>query len=198
MRPVDLPAQLETARLIIRPYRAGDGPEYLAVCRRNREHLLPYEADNPALEVETEQGAETLVRDLRAMWDERKVFFLGAWDKQSGEWVAQVVLSVVDGRLPEYAAGYWVDRGHEGKGYVTEAAGAVLGLAFGPLGAHRVRVTCSENNVRSIAVAERLGFVREGCLREAAQTRGPGGSPDNEVIYGLLRREYESLAGTTG
>jgi len=69
---------------------------------------------------------------------------------------------------------------------------ATLGLAFDGLGAHRVRLMCDETNLRSIRVAERCGFVREGCLRQASRLSGPDGTPNNDLIYGLLRAEYEA------
>lgn len=102
-QPHDLPSRIETPRLLLRPYQDGDGPAYYAVCRRNREHLLPYEAGDPALDVETEKDAAALVRDLAAAWANHRVFFLGAWHKHTGEWVAQVVLSFVSRSLPELA-----------------------------------------------------------------------------------------------
>ena len=69
---LDLPARLETDRLILRPYQAGDGPAYYDVCLRNQEHLLPYEAGNPALEVKTVDDAEILVREFAAAWVSRR------------------------------------------------------------------------------------------------------------------------------
>jgi len=190
----DLPSLIETSRLILRPYQLGDAPAYYAACRRNREHLLPYEADNPALDVHTLEDAADLMRDFEAAWANHRMFFLGAWHRDAGEWVAQVVLSFVSRQLPELAVGYWVDCRSQGQGYVTEAVRAALGLAFDVLGAHRVRLMCDETNLRSIRVAERCGFAREACLRQASRVRGLDGTPHNDLIYGMLRAEYESLA----
>lgn len=49
----------------------------------------------------------------------------------------------------------------EGKGYATEAAGAALGCAFGTLGVATLVSYVDAANLRSIAVAERLGAVRD-------------------------------------
>ena len=46
---LDIPDQLETNRLLMRGYRPGDGPWSFAMSQRNREHLLRYEAQNPAV-----------------------------------------------------------------------------------------------------------------------------------------------------
>jgi RimJ/RimL family protein N-acetyltransferase len=193
---IDLPERIETARLILRPYRAGDGEAYHVACLRNREHLLPYERGNPALDVETVDDAEALVRQFGADWVARKVFFLGAWEKATGEFVAQIYVGVVSWRLPEFMVGYWVDAPREGQGYVAEAVrGTLAGLVFGPLGAHRARLECNEMNERSQRVAERCGFTREGHIR---QTRPnvllPDGSYSGDYVYGLLRSEWEQTA----
>lgn len=191
---LDLPARLETARLILRPYRAGDGPAYYEVCQNNKEHLLPFEAGNPALSVNTVEDAEILMRQFAVAWAARDAFFLGAWERSTGAFVAQIYVGVVDWELPEFAIGYFVDRGHEGQGYVTEAVQAVLKFTFEHLGAHRVRLECSEINTRSWRVAERCGFVREGYLRQTKKhLKRDDGAFSGDYLYGMLREDFERL-----
>ena len=189
---IDLPERIETARLVLRPYRAGDGEAYCAACLRNKEHLLPFEKGNPALDVQTVADAESLVRQFAADWAARKHFFLGAWERGTDEFVAQIYGGPVDGGLPEFAVGYWVDAPREGRGYVAEAVrGALAGLVFGSLGAHRARIECNETNERSWRVAERCGFTREGHLRQTRPNpRLPDGSYSGDYVYGLLRSEW--------
>ncbi len=188
---LDLPARLETTRLVLRPYQAGDGPAYYDVCRNNRTHLLPYEADNPACRVMSGEDAEILVRQWAADWTTRHAFVFGAWDKATGAFVAQIYVGCVNWELPEFELGYFVDAAHEGQGLVTEAAQAVLGFVFGSLGAHRVRVHCSDTNLRSYHVAERCGFTREGHLRQTdPRIRDAAGGYWGALLYGLLREEF--------
>jgi RimJ/RimL family protein N-acetyltransferase len=192
---LDLPARLETDRLIVRPYQAGDGPAYYNVCLRNKDHLLPYEAGNPALGVVTVEDAEILVREFAAAWVARRAFFFGAWKKSDpAVFVAQLYVGVVNWDLPEFEIGYFVDQRHEGQGYVTEGVRAALVFAFDHLQAHRVRLACNDTNTRSYRVAERCGFTREGHLRQT-QTRVllPGGTFSGEYLYGLLREEFEVM-----
>ncbi len=191
---IELPAQIATARLLLRPYHPGDGPEYLELCLDNKQHLIPFEEGNPALDVDDEAGAEILVREFAADWAARSMFFMGVWHRETGRLVAQVVLSPVNWDLPEFAVGYFVDRAQEGRGFVSEAVRAVLGLAFDVLGAARVRLSCNETNLRSVRVAERCGFCREGHLRQTRpKLELPDGSPSGDLIFGMLREEYEAL-----
>jgi RimJ/RimL family protein N-acetyltransferase len=187
----EVPTHLETDRLRVRPYQPGDGAVYLRLCQNNRDHLLPFEQGNPALDVHTLDGAEILVREFAAAWTARNIFFMGAWEKTTGCLVAQIVLSVVSWDLPEFAVGYFVDKDHQGQGFVTEGVNAALGLAFDHLHAARVRLECNEINVRSIRVAERCGFVREGHVRQThTHVRCADGSPSGDVLFGMLREEY--------
>jgi aminoglycoside 6'-N-acetyltransferase len=157
---------------------------------RNSEHLRRYEADNVAADVVNEEAAELLVQELAQEWEKRNCFFIGAFDKESGEFVAQVYVGPVDWKLPEFQIGYFADVDHEGRGYVTEAVRTTLGIIFNQLDAHRVRLECDETNVRSIRVAERCNMTREGSLRE--NKRNPDGTYNSSLIYGLLKSEYKT------
>ncbi len=192
---LDLPAQLGTERLILRPYQAGDGPVYHDVCLHNKTHLLPFEAGNPALNINTVEEAEILVREFAAAWVSRSAFFLGAWKRSDpAVFVAQIYVGVVNWELPEFEIGYFVDVRHEGQGFVTEAVRAALGFAFHHLQAQRVRLGCNDTNTRSYRVAERCGFVREGHLRQnQPHVCLPDGTPSGEYSYGMLRAEFEAL-----
>src|SRR4051812_41393025 len=60
--------------------------------------------------------------------------------------------------------GYWLDRGHTGRGIVTRAARALTTAAFDRLRLHRVTIRAGVDNTASRAVAERLGYTFEGVL----------------------------------
>ena len=63
--------------------------------------------------------------------------------------------------------GYAIDAAHEGRGLMREALVAALADAFGPrVALHRVQANARPENVRSLALLERLGFEREGLARE--------------------------------
>ena len=185
----DFPTQFESERLALRGYRHGDGKWYYAMSLSNREHLMRYELENVAANIASEEVAEVLVQELAKEWIKRTCFFIGAFDKKTGEFVAQIYVGPVDWNLPEFQIGYFVDVDHEGQGYVTEAVKATLRVIFNQLNAHRVRLECDETNLRSIRVAERCNMIREGYLRE--NKRNPDGTYSSSLIYGLLKSEYK-------
>lgn len=187
---LDIPNRIETERLFLRSYQAGDGTWYYSMSQMNKLHLAQFEADNPVMSINNEVDAEIVVRDFAADWVARKAFFLGVFLKSTQEFVAQIYVGVVNWELPEFEIGYFVDKDHEGQGYVTEATNGALQFCFGSLGAHRVSLKCNDTNARSYSVADRCGMVREGHIRE--NKKNTNGRMSGTLLYGLLRREYES------
>jgi ribosomal-protein-serine acetyltransferase len=186
----EFPTPFESERLILRSYRPGDGKWYYAMRLRNKNHLRQFEAENVAANVTSEEAAESLMEELEADWNAQRCFFIGAFEKNTGEFVVQIYVGPVNWTLPEFEIGYFAEAGHEGKGYVTEAVQATLGILFGKLNAHRVHLGCNENNLRSIRVAVRCGMQREGYLRE--NRRNPDGTYSGSFIYGLLKQEFSA------
>jgi RimJ/RimL family protein N-acetyltransferase len=182
------PSYIESLRLYLRSYQPGDANWYYSMSIKNHDHLSRYEAENVAANITSIEETKTLIGDLNTEWSKGSCFFLGAFEKYAREFVAQIYVGVVDQSLPEFEIGYFVDVNHEGKGYVTEAVKAVLGVLFNQLNAHRVHLKCDETNLRSLRVAERCGFTKEGRLRE--NRRNPDGTYSSSLIYGLLKSEY--------
>ena len=185
--PAEIPAQIETNRLILRCYRPEDAPAYYRMSLKNKPHLQQFESGNAVMTINSEPDAEAVIRDFIDCWRSRKAFFMGAFLKESQEFAAQVYIGVVNWSLPEFEVGYFADVDHEGIGYVTEAVKGALAFIFDHLGAHRVRLACDETNRRSIKVAERCGFILEGHLRETKQH--PDGTFTGDLHYGILRSE---------
>lgn len=79
--------------------------------------------------------------------------------------------------------GYWIRSDLAGRGLMTEAASAVASFTFDDLGLHRLELHAGVGNRGSIRVAEKLGFQREGVLRDGS--RGIAGFHD-VIVFGLL------------
>jgi ribosomal-protein-alanine N-acetyltransferase len=85
--------------------------------------------------------------------------------------------------------GYALGRDHWGQGYMQEALTAVINYAFAELGLHRIEADVDPRNNASIRTVERLGFQREGYLRERWQV---GGEIQDALFFGLLRPDWEA------
>lgn len=80
------------------------------------------------------------------------------------------------------------DAEYRGRGYGTEAVSLLLRFAFHDLNLNRVYLHVFETNKVAIGLYEKLGFTREGVLRQAAHIDG---TYVDVVVMGLLRAEYE-------
>jgi ribosomal-protein-serine acetyltransferase len=85
--------------------------------------------------------------------------------------------------------GYWVRSTETSRGICTEAVDLLLGEAFNSLGYHKVVLRIAVGNDASDRVAEKLGFTREGVLREELLIRG---NWVDHSLWSLLDREYRS------
>jgi ribosomal-protein-serine acetyltransferase len=81
---------------------------------------------------------------------------------------------------------YFLDAECQGKGIITRAARSVIRYCFRELSINRIELRCATGNRASIAVAERLGFTREGELRQA-ELLDQGYV--NHYVYGLLSQD---------
>lgn len=68
--------------------------------------------------------------------------------------------------------GFTVAAEHQGRGYASEAAGAVLDVVFDRLGAHRVFAQLDPDNIASQRTLERLGLVFESRIVRSYHCRG--------------------------
>jgi RimJ/RimL family protein N-acetyltransferase len=84
--------------------------------------------------------------------------------------------------------GYALGRPYWGSGYITEALQALLDYAFQTLDLNRLEADIDPRNLASARTLERLGFQKEGHLRERWIVNG---EISDTWIYGLLRREWQ-------
>ena len=83
--------------------------------------------------------------------------------------------------------GYALGRAHWGQGYMNEALRALVSHAFEVMELRRLEADVDPRNAASIRTLEKLGFQREGFLRERWHVNG---EIQDALFYGLLRREW--------
>jgi aminoglycoside 6'-N-acetyltransferase len=94
----------------------------------------------------------------------RAVGDAGGWvqfsveERVGGRLVGDIGLSPADDAVDVIKVGYTISPAAQGRGYATEAVGALVPYAFDRLGAVTVRASASEENVASIRVAEKVGM----------------------------------------
>ena len=173
---------LFTERLRLRPFTASDADALFA--QHSDAHVVRYWDSPPWSD---RSRAERFIVACRQIAEEGSGGRL-AMDRGPGEpflgWCG------VTRYNPDYRSaslGYCLDEPAWGHGYATEAAGALLQWAFDTLDLNRVQAETDTRNGASARVLEKLGFVREGTLREDCVVNG---DVSDSWVYGLLRREW--------
>lgn len=90
--------------------------------------------------------------------------------------------------------GYSLAKESWGKGYMTEAAKAVIDYAFSDLDLVVLSICTSPTNKRSQRVIEKCGFKFEGIQRKGYHIYD--GTDRDNMVYSMLREEWESIYGT--
>ena len=173
---------LHTERLRLRPFGDADAGALFAL--HSDAHVLRYWDAPPWTE---RTRADRFLATCRTMAEEGSGARL-AIDRGSDEaFLGWCSLSRWNPAYRSAAMGYCLTQPAWGHGYATEAARAVLDWAFGALDLNRVQAETDTRNAASARVLEKLGFVREGTLRQDCIVNG---DVSDSFVYGLLRREW--------
>lgn len=178
-----LPAEIQTERLILRPFRLTDVDDVLAYAHDPEWSRFLRVLPRP---YEREHAEQFVARQLLLEPTSRPA------------WAVTLDGSVIGGVNLRFAfercaveMGYSVARSQWNQGICTEAARAVVDAAFAThLDLIRLFARADVENVGSHRVMEKLGMTREGVLRKNRVERG---EVIDEVYYSLLRDEWEVL-----
>ena len=177
---------LRTQRLRLRPYAHGDVDGLYAYQRLPEVHRYLYTEPRTRAEVEAIVAERA---GLAVLTETDKAITLVAELAQTGELVGDCVLFWRSQEHEQGEVGYVFNPAYHGRGYATEAVGALLRLGFEGLGLHRIAGHLDARNTASARVLERAGLRREAHLVENEFVKGEWA---DELIYGILRREWEA------
>jgi RimJ/RimL family protein N-acetyltransferase len=178
------PEQIETTRLTLRPFEPGDLDDLHAyqsrpdVCRYLHWEPRDRERARAALE---QQCRETKL-DAEGDWLTYAVV-----SREAGRVIGEVGLKLLSGAHRQGETGFVFNPDYGGRGLATEAAAAMLTLAFGGLGWHRVTGCCDARNQASARLMERLGMRREAHLRHSVLMKGEWA---DELVFAIVEDEW--------
>lgn len=176
------PATLTTARLTLRPLKEEDARALFEIWS-DAEAMRYFSI--PAM-TGLDEARERVARKLTTAADGTDLNCV-VESRATGEVIGECALFHVNAQCRRAEIGFSLKRRHWGSGYMGEAAGALVEHAFGALGLNRLEADIDPRNVASARVLERLGFVREGLLRERWIV---GDEVSDSALYGLLGREW--------
>jgi RimJ/RimL family protein N-acetyltransferase len=175
---MDVPSELMSARLLLRAPRAGDGQIVHPTAIESLGQLKPWmvwAVDNYSIE-----NAEEWCRKSAVSWLKRDhfqfLFFL-----RDGLHLGTMGVFNIDWKIRKCEIGYWLRASHTGRGLMSEAVSTVMAFARDTLHMQRIEIRTDSNNVKSRAVAVRLGYQLEGILRR--DSLSPAGAMRDTCVY---------------
>jgi RimJ/RimL family protein N-acetyltransferase len=178
---------VRTERLLLRPLAMSDADALLAY--RGRDDVSRYVPFEP-------MSRDDIVERIAGRWarteltDEGQSLTLGAQLAETGELAGDVVLFWHSREHAGGELGYVFNPALAGRGYATEAAGAMLRLGFSELGLHRIVARIDERNEPSLRLARRLGMRQEARLVRNERFKGEWST---EVDFAMLAEEWYGL-----
>jgi ribosomal-protein-alanine N-acetyltransferase len=174
--------RIETSRLALRQLTARDIQfiyELFSIEETNR-----YVSNPPVKDMKE-------AREIYELYCKPKpnLFRIGIVVKETGELVGTLGLYAINRDDRRATLGFDLLPQHWGKGYMTEACRALLDWAFKELKLNRIQASAEPANVRSLAVMARLGFTREGVMRQLDYYKD---AYHDDVMYSMLREEWKS------
>jgi RimJ/RimL family protein N-acetyltransferase len=185
--------RLLTPRLVIRRFAPGDAEAFaryrsIPEVARYQSWSAPYPIDQARRFVEWLAEAHP---DEPGEWFQLAIAAREAPDRLIGDCGFRA-----RGNEPAIAdVGFTLDPGSQGRGYATEAVGEVLRYLFEDRGKHKVCADCDTRNGPSWRLLERLGFQREGELRDSFREAEGWAS---EYLYGMLATSWRAVHADSG
>ncbi len=174
---------IETERLVLRGFDPSDSDFVFKhfsdpdVCRYLYD-CEPFEAI---------EEAEQLIRGYTNPAQNSRCRWAIVW-KETGQIAGTCGFHKWDHDNKTVELGYDLAKAFWGKGIVVEAVSAVLDYAFANWDINRIQAFIAIHNSQSARVAEKLGFTREGVIRDQLLFQG---QYYDHYCYSLLKREYK-------
>ncbi|MEO5710430.1 MAG: GNAT family protein [Nocardioidaceae bacterium] len=181
---------LDTDRLRLRPFTGADADALFAL--HSSAQVLRFWDAPPWTE---RARAERFVAACRQMAEDGTGARLALDRSSDGTFIGWCSLTRWNPVYRSASMGYCLDDAAWGHGYATEAARALAQWGFDTLDLNRIQAETDTRNAASARVLEKLGFVREGTLREDCVVNG---DVSDSWVYGLLEREWQPSSGGQG
>lgn len=172
-----------TRRLLLRPLVPTDEAALFGIF--SDAEVMRYWSTPPWASID--QARAFIERDAKGL-DSGQHLRLGIVTQDEGLLIGQCTLFGIVPGCRRAEIGYCLARSRWGKGYAHEALQALLGYGFDTLNLNRIEADIDPRNTGSARALQRLGFSKEGYLRERWIVAG---EVSDSAVYGLLRRDWK-------
>ncbi|GAB3884857.1 GNAT family protein [Kibdelosporangium lantanae] len=178
---------MRSERLLIRPFRATDGPALFHY--RSDPDVARYQSWETPVSV----AAATAMAGDYATHDPNSPGWFQWAVELDGTLVGDVAVGTHD-NLMQAEIGFTLAAEHQGRGYGTEAVRRVVEHLLADRRMHRISAECDARNLASARLLTRVGFRQEGLLRAHTWIRGEW---TDDLVFGLLAADYAGVTASS-
>jgi len=182
--PFGPPYRIVTPSVVLRCFDPSDAPAVHRLIAESLEHLrpwVPWAKDEPR--TLSEKVRE--LRQWRAAFDLDQSWHWAVVAADDGEVAGGILLNRLELDPATLDTGGWVGHARARRGFQTDAAAAVVRVAFEVLGVTRVQAATDPANDRSNALMRKLGFTHEATTRHLEH-----GQRHDELLWSMLADEW--------
>lgn len=178
--------QIETERLILRRFNLNDWEDM------NQNWISDPKVQHGYGEptYETEEEIKGLLNEYISKYETNEAYRWAIILKENNECVGQIAYFLVDSKNHFGEIEYCVGRAYQNKGYVTEATKAIIDYGFKKINFNKIQICHRANNYPSAKVIQKIGFHKDGILREYFYIDG---EYIDRVFYSILKREWDTI-----
>ena len=180
---------LRTPRVTLRPLTEADVADVFSVFA---DPMVLRYWDGPLMA--THQDALQYIERIHYGFRRRELLQWGVADTTANAVVGTCTLTHLSAAHERAEIGFAIKQKRWGQGLGSEAVVAVINFAFEGLGLHRIEADVDPRNERSLRLLERLGFQREGYLRERYYMNG---ERQDAISMAMLRSEWAARSQKT-
>jgi len=137
-------------------------------------------------EIEDYETYFNMVSSYKELYEKGNHFRWAIYSKIDNHILGLIQLRKIDLINNNCSAAWILMKQEQGKGYMVEAASEVFRFAFENLNMNRIECSILEENEKSIALAEKLGMIKEGIRRESWKENE---EYKNDCIYSLIKSD---------
>jgi len=174
-----------TKRLMLRPFRRRDVAALHDAIGISLDDLKPW---LPWVEGYDRGVSQRFVRESVSAWADRRAYdFTIRGIDDLDRHIGNVSIWSTSHQNAIGEVGYWIRSDETGNGYATEATTRAIQIGFEEMGLHKVQLRIAMGNTRSESIAQSIGFIHEGVLRDEVKV---GGRWLDHSVWSMLESEW--------
>ena len=175
-----------TERLLLRGIRLSDAESMLKY--RSNPQISKFQYWEPKTIRDAETFISTSISKVVNMpntWYQVGIFI-------KNELIGDIGINFLEFDNLQVEIGYTLSLEYQGRGYATEAVAGVINYLFNNLNKHRITASVDPNNIKSIALLERMGMRKEAHFRKSIWFKKEW---TDDVIYAILEEDWINERG---